>query len=320
VVATIVSVAPNSGSVGSSTTIAGSGFKAGEVVTVTIGGTSAPITSGGTAGADGSLTVTVTVPAVSSGAMDVRVSGTGYYTTLIGGFTVTPKIVSVSPSSGTVGSSTTITGSGFKASEAITVKLGTTPAPISSGPTTTDSNGTLSATVNIPALGKGTYDTVVTTATDPTGATLPGGLTVIPKVTSAAVTKNVGDSTTITVTGFKASEAITVKFSTTTATITAGLNTDASGNVSATVDIPALAKDTYDTVVTTTDDATGATLTNGLTVTPSIILTPNSGAVGDNTTVDAGDLPPKVVPTTELELPAFWLQVPVADNQVSYVA
>ena len=32
------------------------------------------------------------------------------------------------------------------------------------------------------------------------------------------------------------------------------------------------------------------------------------------------DLPPKVVPTTELELPAFWLQVPVADNQVSYVA
>jgi hypothetical protein len=175
-------------------------------------------------------------------------------------------------------------------------------------------------------LGKGTYDTVVTTATDPTGATLPGGLTVIPKVTSAAVTKNVGDSTTITVTGFKASEAITVKFSTTTATITAGLNTDASGNVSATVTIPPLPKTQlpgnppYDTVVTTATDATGATLTNGLTVTPSIILTPNSGAVGDNTTVDAGDLPPKVVPTTELELPAFWLQVPVADNQVSYVA
>jgi hypothetical protein len=32
------------------------------------------------------------------------------------------------------------------------------------------------------------------------------------------------------------------------------------------------------------------------------------------------DLPPTVVPTTELELRAFWLQVPVADNQVSYAA
>jgi YD repeat-containing protein len=107
---TINSLSPNVGPVGTSVTVAGSGFGATQgTSTVTFNGTSATPTSWT------STTIVVPVPAgASSGPVVVSVSGQNSNGST---FTVSPKIDSVAPTSGLVGSGVTITGSNFGATQ-----------------------------------------------------------------------------------------------------------------------------------------------------------------------------------------------------------
>jgi len=93
-------------------------------------------------------------------------------------FTVTASATGLSPTSGAVGSSATITAQGFAASSALTVKVGGTTAIITSG-ATTGTNGSSTVTFTTPAVPNGSQTVAVTdassnTATSGTNFTVTG--------------------------------------------------------------------------------------------------------------------------------------------------
>src|SRR5947209_1490001 len=123
VTATVGAPSPTSGHTGDSVTISGSGFVASHALTVTVGGTSATITSGGTSDASGHASITFTVPTIPAGSKAVVVSDGTNTATSGTNFTVTPKIT-LSPTTGNVGTTVTVSGSGFGASKTITATYG----------------------------------------------------------------------------------------------------------------------------------------------------------------------------------------------------
>jgi hypothetical protein len=74
VTASATGLSPASGTAGSSAQITAQGFAAGSTLTVTVGGTTATITAGATTGANGSSTVSFTIPALANGSYTVVVS------------------------------------------------------------------------------------------------------------------------------------------------------------------------------------------------------------------------------------------------------
>ena len=88
-VASLGAPSPNTGGVGSSVTITGSGFLASAPLTVTFGSVAATLTSGGTTSAAGAVNVTFTVPFSGNGSYAVTVSDGTNSLTSATTFTVT---------------------------------------------------------------------------------------------------------------------------------------------------------------------------------------------------------------------------------------
>jgi len=262
-VPSISSLSPTSAPTGTSVTITGANFGSSQSTsTVTFNGKAAtptswsatsivaPVPAGATTG-----NVVVTVGGVAS-------SGVGF--TVLG----TPSITSLSTASGPVGTSVTITGTSFGATQGTsTVTLnGTTSSPSSWSAT--------SIVVQVPAAAK-TGNVVVTVA----GVASNGApFTVSPHITSLSATSGgVGAAVTITGTTFGTTQG-TVQFNGTTGTPATW------GNTSITVPVPAGATSGNVTVTVAGVTSNGTTFT--VLPTPSITsLSPTSGAPGASVTV-----------------------------------
>ena len=207
----ITSLTPTFGAIGSSVTIAGSGFStvaANNIVK--FGSTTATVT------AATATSLTVTVPAGINGAQDVTVQ-VGAQTSAASTYNVRPVISSLSATSGAVGSSITLTGTGFNSTPANnTVMFGATAAAVTAASAT-------SLTVTVPTT-SGTQNLTVQVGTQTSTAQ---SFDVTPVLTSLSVSNGiVGSSITLTGTGFSATAANnTVKFGATTATVTAATAT-----------------------------------------------------------------------------------------------
>ncbi|MGA8208050.1 MAG: IPT/TIG domain-containing protein [Candidatus Dormiibacterota bacterium] len=263
VTASATGLTPTTGAVGTTgVTILAQGFIASHALTVTVNGTAATVTAGGTSGSNGSSTVTFTVPAAPNGAEVVKVSDGTNTATSATNFTVTASATGLTVTSGPVGTAgVKITAQGFAANSALTVTVGGTTATITSGGTTGASGSSASLTFTIPAVPNGPQTVVVTDAASNT-ATSGTSFTVTASATGLSpVTGLVGSSAQITAQGFAAGSALTVTVGGTTATITAGGTTGANGSSTVTFTIPALANGSYFVVVTdaSTDTATSAT-------------------------------------------------------------
>ncbi|MBU1754634.1 IPT/TIG domain-containing protein, partial [bacterium] len=121
ITANIVSITPSSGTIGTSVTMQGSGFEAGQNIKLDVGSSTTNPATQTTAG--GTFTVVFAVP-TNEGAT-TTVLATGAVATASTIFMVQGRITSVNPTQGTVGSSVTISGDGFKKSETIKVEFGT---------------------------------------------------------------------------------------------------------------------------------------------------------------------------------------------------
>jgi len=261
---TISSFTPGSGIVGTGVTIQGNNFTG--TTAVKFNGAAAAFT------VNSSIQITTSVPSgATTGKISVsNVDGTGQSTT---DFTavVTPTISSFSPTSGGVGNSVTITGSGFAGTTA--VAFNGTPATVF----TVNSNTQITATVPAAAT------TGKISVTNPAGtATSTGNFTVIaaPGITSFTPTIGpVGTSVAIAGSNFTAVSAVafngtpattfTVNFSTQiTATVPAGATT---GKISV-----------------TNADGTGQSATDFTVVVASSIssFNPGSGPVGTSVTIN----------------------------------
>lgn len=184
VMASASNLSPTSGPVGTTgATIQASGFQGSTSLSVTVGGHSAPITSGGTTGSGGSSLVTFTIPDAPNGPQPVVVSDGTNSATSPATFTIQSSI-SVSPSSGTAGTTgVTLTGTGFVATKTVSVTFGGTALTLSPATPTVSATGGWSATFTVPSSAAGAKTIV---ATDSGGASAQTTFT----VTAPAFTLN----------------------------------------------------------------------------------------------------------------------------------
>jgi len=215
--------------------------------------------------------VTLTIPAVARSTYYVRVSDGS--STATATFTITPEIAA-NISTGHVGDTVTVGGTGFAASTTVTIFYDAS----SVGTDTTGANGTFAGfTFTVPASTKGTHtvrgkDTTVYSPT--VNFIVSPDITIIP--TSGAV----GDTVTVSGTGFATSSSVTIYFDAVSRTTT---TTNSSGTFSATTfAIPEASRGTH-TVKAQDGSANNDTAT--FTVSASITINPTSGPSGTNVTI-----------------------------------
>ena len=261
----ITSLSPTSGAVGAAVTVTGTSFGATQGTgTVKFNGTTATVTSWS------ATSIKVTVPSgATTGNVIVFASGVSSNGVA---FTVFPSITSLSPTSGAVGASVTITGLNFGSTQGTsTVKFNGTTA------TTIGSWGATSIVATVPA--GATTGTVVVTV----GSNASNGVTftVFPSISSLSPTTGaVGASVTITGANFGSTQGTsTVKFNGTAATT---IGSWSATSIVATVPTGAT---TGNVVVTVGSNASnGASFT--VVAAPSIAsLSPTTGAVGASVTI-----------------------------------
>jgi hypothetical protein len=269
VVPSITSLSPASGAVGTAITIAGSGFGAiQDTSTVTFNGIAATPTSWST------TSIVVPVPTgATSGNVVVTIGGLA--TNGVAFTVVSPtSITTLSPTSGAVGASVTITGTNFGSTQGTsTVKFNATTV------TTITSWSATSIVAKVPT-GATTGNVVVTVS----GVASNGSaFTVVaaPSISSLSPTSGaVGASVTITGSNFGATQGTsTVKFNTTTATTITSWSA-----TSIVAKVPTGATTGNVVVHASGVDSNGKAFT--VLSTPNITsLSPTSGSVGASVTI-----------------------------------
>jgi hypothetical protein len=158
-----ITLNPTSGQVGDSVSISGSGFAASSAITATFGGSAVTLSGTTTTDADGAFTgATFTVPASTAGGHTVEVTDASS-NFADATFTVTPKIT-LNPTSGPVGTTVTVTGTGFAGTSTVTIKFdGVTQTTVP--PTvTTSAVGSFTCTFNVPSASLGPHTVSATDA------------------------------------------------------------------------------------------------------------------------------------------------------------
>lgn len=218
-----------------------------------------------------------TVPEAYTGTHYVIVqcpTGTSVYS---GTFTIIPSIA-ISPANGTVGTTITITGHGFAASES-NIAVTVDSAIVQSG-ITASTVGYWSTTFSAPSGARGNRSIDAYGATTTATTISNKDFYVYPSVVMDPTSGGVGTVVTLKATGFAASESgIKVLYS--SKEIRSGIVADTTGSWNATIAIPNSTKGTH------TLDVSGATtpasdITDMIfTVAPSISVTPNTGFIDD---------------------------------------
>ena len=190
-IAASINITPTVGSVGTELSVTGTGFSG----TVTIKYDGVGITT--IAAASGAFSATFSVPASTLGDHTVTASGgTGEANAT---FTILTS-VSLTPTSGNVGTKLTVTGTGFNG--AVVIKydgVGITT-------TTADASGAFSATLSVPASALGDHTVTASDVTSEASATF----TILTSVGLNQTTGNIGTELTITGAGF--SGTVTIKY------------------------------------------------------------------------------------------------------------
>lgn len=283
----ITSPTTKSGPVGTSVTVAGTGFSgAGVTADITMGGL--PLVSGVVVDSNGSFTGTGTVPSLSSGAKVVTASdGAGNIADFTDSFTVTPTLA-LSPGSGLPGATVTLTGSGWATTPVVVVTFaGGSPVSVSPG-----LNGAINDTsFQIPPSATAGVKTVTGTQGTTTASTTftvagralslspvsgPGKTQVL--LTGMSMTPNSYIDTTTTPSGLLFNGAAW-------AGAPANIKTDSSGTIfPTTMYVPmSLAVGTYTVQAT---DKGGLIAYGTFAVTqPTITLSPTTGAINSSLTI-----------------------------------
>jgi len=271
-----LTVSPTSGAVGDTVTVGGTGFAANSNVSFFFDdaaiGTATSTNSGGTF--TGS---SFTIPPTTRGGHTVKAQDASA-NAATATFSVSQKIT-ISPTSGTSGSTVNVTGTGFGANKTITITyngaaVGTTPAAL-----TTDDKGSFSGSFAVPSGLAGTYTVQVSDGSNTASASFTSTTNAtISQTTTEAAPGWVGMQLTITGNGFKANATVTVTYTTDPVTL-ATVATDASGNFSVNITIPASAGGVH--TITVTDGYTSKEFTFVMESTPPPTPQPLLPLMGD---------------------------------------
>ena len=266
--------APTSGIVGTTITLTGYGYASSSLVTVKWDGmVLATSPASVMTDSSGAFVATVLAPVGEPVSHEIVVSDAGGSVTQT--FTLTRNIV-LSPNIGPTGTTVQVAGSGFLASNPITITLDNVVVPTTPAIVTSNVNGGFAASFNVSSTSPGAK---TIKALDNVGGSATATFTVTPSIALSPVTGRGGTSVTVTGAGFTPTNSVLITFNT-TALFTAP--TDASGGFSQSITIPYSAKGVY---LVSVNDTLGKTATATFTVTPLVAITPGSGSPGTFVTV-----------------------------------
>lgn len=261
-----LNVAPSEGTVGSTTTVSGTGFGPGRTIALTFSGAGIAACSSGslTVNSTGGFRCSFTVPEVPGGAEAIG-AGDGI-NGATGSFDVEASL-GLSPVSGPVGSTVTANATGFAAQSAFAIEWnGTTP--VCSG--TTATNGSLSCPFLAPVVPAGPATVSATVGAFSATATF----TIVPGVSIVPNSGPVGSSVSVEGGGFAANAAFSVTWNT-TVTLCGGEVSDI-GIITCVATIPYAPAGPY--VVSVTDHT--HTAVTSFAITPAVALSASSGVSG----------------------------------------
>jgi hypothetical protein len=227
---------PNDGPVGTEVSISGENFGEDEVITIEYDGDEIDIEDGDTETyRNGDFDCTIIIPPSTAGNHTVTIMDETL-TEVEEIFEVVPEM-SFTPSQAPPGDPVTVTGTGFGDRVNVDILLGTLAAATGQ----TGNDGSFSITFNVPDVEEGTYELLVE---DDDGNDDSGNFVVeigieisISKVTTPGSPGHVGDSITVSGTGFEANSTITVTYAT-EPKVVATTTSDAEGDFEATFDVP----------------------------------------------------------------------------------
>jgi len=269
---------PNSGNVGTSVTVEGTGFASAEDdIEVTYGGEN--VKAGITADDDGLWSTTFTVPDSSTGSHTVDASGNTTAAEDVDNkaFTVSPKIT-LDKVTGGVGTSVSVTGTGFDSAET-SIKVMYSSKEVRTG-IVANVDGTWNTTFTVPSSTKGAHVVDASGESTTTGDVPNITFTVMPGVSIDPSSGYVDDEIEVTGSGFATNEGgIKVTFD--GEVIETGLVADDRGYWATTLTIPVGVNgdhnlDAYGNT-TITADVTDAVLE----IQAQVLLNPKSGDVDE---------------------------------------
>lgn len=274
-----ISISVDNGRGGESFTVTGTGFGASETgITIQWDGVKDLATSI-KADSKGSWSKTVTVPAATNGNHVLSAFGDDLSLTPDVNFSVGHNL-SISPSTGNTGTTVTVSGMGFYASET-GIQVLWDSVGVKSG-ITADAYGSWSSTFNAPASAAGGH-TITAKGATTTSSQVPSKTFTTTRSMSISPTSGpAGVSVTVTGSGFAASSALTVTVDGAAVTTTPASPTSAAnGAVSLTFVMPGAAPGAHTVKVADS----GGNQTAAFTITSSMSISPETGPVGSQVTV-----------------------------------
>lgn len=217
------------GATGTTVTVSGSEFNTNEGITVYYDGSEISISSGDTAtDSDGEFSCAVIIPESPAGSHTIKIVDDEDSEASVT-FTVT-EFICLSTSSGNIGNTISVTGTGFAESESVTITFNN--SSVASG--TTNDDGTFLIKFKVPSLTATTYY-VVALDGDNNSAQAAFNLTI--NTNLSQTTANIGDEISISGKGFLANATVSVLYGTNSEIIAQG-SSDSHGAFSIAFTVP----------------------------------------------------------------------------------
>lgn len=277
-----ISISPDNGTVGTSVTVSGKGFASSESAIKVIYNTSEMLT-GISASSVGSWSATFNIPASKRGTNTIDASGNSTPATSVTdvNFTVKPAI-SVTPVSGAVGTTVTVKGTGFAGSET-GLKITFDTTEVKTG-ISADASGSWNTTFEVPMTHSGAHTIDASGGTTAASEVADVSFSVMSGISIDKTTGYVGDTVTVTGTGFGANEVnVVVLFD--GAVISTPLAADATGYWKTTFTVPPAVNGTHSVDAQGSLTPSTSITDKNFSVQAKLVLNPTSGNVGDTISI-----------------------------------
>ena len=268
-----IEVDPEQGAVGTEVKISGEGLRNNQEITVDYEGDEVDIASGDTrTDSDGQFICTIIIPESTAGNHTITVTDESGNKPEAE-FSVKPKIT-IDPTSQVIGKAVKVTGTGFGEKKYIIISFDgdrvlTDPRPIH-----TNQKGSFSGSFNVPTCASGTHEVKARHGTNIGSASFIA----LASISLSQTTGYVGTTVTVSGTGFKANQSITITF----ANIQVGTAvSEANGSFSGKFTVPSVVSGTHKVEASdgvNTDSA-------DFTVSVDVSLSQTTGNVGTEITV-----------------------------------
>jgi hypothetical protein len=223
--------------------------------------------------------------------------------------TIIATALSLSPTTGAVGTKVKVTGSGFEGNEGIDITFGSTSVDIDSGDDETDSSGDFTSYFLVPEATKGKHTVTAEVSSDEGEA----DFTVEPAIKIDPEDGAVDDRVIVTGTGFSKNDDISITFDGVTQTTG---ESDSYGSFEATFNVPEVTPGTYKVEADTAEAS--FTISTSVSISPTTTLN-SPGYVGDEVTISGtGFKANSEIEITYASTPVTFTTTSKSDGSFSY--